>query len=90
LAGLRASGKAPVAHDAIPPFVADSLALAVVVASDAPTLLLDGDFAVLAASSTFLRAFQTDLSAIQGRPVFALGGGASGMCRSFARCCGWP
>jgi len=64
-----------VAHDAIPPIVADSLALAVVVASDAPTLLLDGDCAVLAASSTFLRAYQTDLGAIQGRPVFALGSG---------------
>lgn len=55
--------------------VADSLALAVVLSSDAPTLLLDGDFAVIAGSSSFTRAFQIDPKTIKGRSVFALGGG---------------
>jgi len=63
------------ADDTLPPVVADSLALAVILASDAPTLLLDGHFTVLAASSTFLSAFETGLDAIQGRSVFALGAG---------------
>jgi hypothetical protein len=43
-----------------PVIVADSLALAVVISSDAPTLLLDGDNTVIAASSSFLRIFQID------------------------------
>jgi two-component sensor histidine kinase len=63
------------AHEAIPTVVADSLALAVVAASEAPTLLLDGDFAVVAASSSFLRAFKSDLEAVQGRAVFTIGAG---------------
>jgi len=63
------------APEALPPVVVDSLALAVVVASDAPTLLLDGDFAVLATSSSFLRAFKTNVEAIQGRAVFDVGAG---------------
>ncbi|MGZ6039324.1 MAG: sensor histidine kinase [Phenylobacterium sp.] len=64
------------AHDAaLPPIVADSLALAVVVSSDAPTLLLDGDLKVIAGSSTFARAFQIDLEASKGQSVFALGSG---------------
>lgn len=63
------------AHKALPTVVADSLALAVVVASDAPTLLLDGEFAVLAASSSFLRAFKTDAEVMQGRSVFTVGAG---------------
>jgi two-component sensor histidine kinase len=64
------------AHDAAAhSIVADSLALAVVAASDAPTLLLDGDFTVIAASASFLRAFRIDPEAVQGRAVFALGSG---------------
>lgn len=63
------------AHEELSTVVADSLALAVVVASDAPTLLLDGEFAVLAASSSFLRAFKTDAEAMQGRAVFTVGTG---------------
>lgn len=58
---------------ALPPIVADSLALAVVVSSDAPTLLLDGHLTVVAGSSSFARAFQLDLQAIKGQSVFALG-----------------
>src|SRR5579871_2020230 len=64
------------AHDAtLPSIVADSLALAVVVASDAPTLLLNGDLAVIAGSASFARAFQIDPEAINGQSVFALGAG---------------
>ena len=59
----------------LPTMVADSLALAVVVSSDAPTLLLDGDLNVIAASSSFARAFQTDLDGIKGRSVFTIGSG---------------
>ncbi len=59
----------------LPSIVADSLALAVVVSSDAPTLLLDGDFAVIACSASFVHAFQIDPEAIKGVPVFALGAG---------------
>jgi hypothetical protein len=69
----------------LPAIVADSLALAVVISSDAPTLLLDGDNTVIAASSSFSRAFQLDPETIKGKSVFALGR-ASGMCRNCARC----
>jgi two-component sensor histidine kinase len=64
------------AEDAIfKSIVADSLALAVVVFSDAPTLLLDGDLTVLAGSASFSRAFQIVPEAIVGRSVFTLGSG---------------
>jgi two-component sensor histidine kinase len=64
------------AHDAaLPSIVADSLALAVVMSSDAPTLLLEGDLTVLAGSASFSRAFQIDPEAMKGRSVFTLGGG---------------
>ena len=59
----------------LPPIVADSLALAVVVSSDAPTLLLDGDLMVVAGSASFSRAFQIDLDTMRGQSVFALGSG---------------
>ena len=60
---------------ALPSIVADSLALAVVVSSDAPTLLLDGDLSVIESSRSFSRAFQIGPEAINGCPVFALGAG---------------
>ena len=60
---------------AISPVVADSLALALVVASEAPILLLDGDLTVVAASASFSRAFQIDPALISGRSLFALGAG---------------
>jgi len=60
---------------AIAPVVADSLALALVVASEAPILLLDGDLSVVAASASFSRAFQIDPTLINGRSLFALGAG---------------
>jgi two-component system, sensor histidine kinase PdtaS len=59
----------------LPPKVADSLALALVAASDAPILLLDGALTVIAASASFSRAFQIDPDATEGRSLFALGGG---------------
>jgi two-component system, sensor histidine kinase PdtaS len=52
-----------------------SLALAVVAASSAPLILLDGDFAVVVASASFCEAFQIDPARIVGQPVFALGAG---------------
>ena len=60
---------------ALPSIVADSLALAVVVSSDAPTLLLDKDGVIIAGSSSFSQAFQLDPEAVKGRSVFALGAG---------------
>jgi two-component sensor histidine kinase len=62
------------AHDT-PPFVTDALALALVAASDAPILLLDGDLDVVAASDSFARAFQLSPAAIAGQSLFALGAG---------------
>lgn len=61
--------------DDTPTFVADSLALAVVASSEAPTLLLDGSLTVMAASHTFSRAFQIDPATTNGHSIFALGGG---------------
>ena len=58
-----------------PPAVADTLALALVTASDAPILLLDGDLVVIAASASFSRAFQIDPATIPGASLFALGAG---------------
>lgn len=57
----------------IPPIVADSLALAVVVSSNAPTLLLDGELRVVAASTSFSQTFQLDPKAMIGQSVFAMG-----------------
>jgi len=59
----------------VPPKVADSLALALVAASDAPILLLDGKLTVIAASASFSRAFQIDPAVTEGRSLFALGAG---------------
>jgi hypothetical protein len=68
--------KAIMANDTVlPSIVADSLALAVVVSSDAPTLLLDGDHKVIASSASFSRAFDLAPEAIKGCSVFALGDG---------------
>jgi len=57
------------------PVVADGLALALVGASDAPILLLDGALRVIVASDSFTRAFQIDPAATDGRSLFALGDG---------------
>lgn len=53
----------------------DALALALVAASDAPILLLDGALSVIAASASFSRAFQIDPAHTDGRSLFGLGSG---------------
>jgi two-component system, sensor histidine kinase PdtaS len=58
-----------------PPAIADTLALALVAASDAPILLLDGDLTVISASASFSQAFQIDPTTAAGRSLFALGAG---------------
>jgi len=52
-----------------------NLALAVVASSDAPLLLLDGKLIVIAASTSFCRAFQIDPAKVAGRKIFTLGKG---------------
>jgi two-component sensor histidine kinase len=58
-----------------PPAIADTLALALIAASDAPILLLDAAFTVIAASASFSQAFQIDPAATAGSSLFALGAG---------------
>ena len=55
--------------------VPDRLALALVAASDAPILLLDGDLTVIAASESFCHGFQIDPATTSGRSMFGLGDG---------------
>jgi two-component sensor histidine kinase len=57
------------------PDTVDSLAFAVVGSSDAPILLLDGDFKVLIASASFGRAFAIDPASAAGELLFSLGEG---------------
>ncbi len=59
----------------VPAVVANSLAMALVVSSHAPILLLDGDLMVIAASASFSRAFQIDPAGAIGSSLFALGAG---------------
>jgi two-component sensor histidine kinase len=63
------------AHQSIHPEVALNLALALIVSSKAPVLLLDGDLVVVAASSSFCRAFGIDPASVDGRKLAALGSG---------------
>jgi two-component system, sensor histidine kinase PdtaS len=60
---------------AVPPTVAESLTLALIASSDAPLLLLDGDLNVVAASTSFGRAFGVEPVDAAGKLVFDLGGG---------------
>lgn len=60
--------------------VTTTLALAVISASQAPLLLLDESFVVLAASRSFDRAFEVD-GAIAGRPLTEIDAGAWNMPR---------
>jgi two-component sensor histidine kinase len=55
--------------------LADNLALAMVAASDAPLLLLDGDLNVVAVSRSFCGAFRVDPATAPGQSIFALGAG---------------
>jgi len=63
------------AHTHLHPEMALDLALAVIASSNAPLLLLDGDLAVLAASTSFCRAFQIDPANVPGHQLFELGAG---------------
>jgi two-component sensor histidine kinase len=51
------------------------LALAMVVSSTAPLLLLDGELNIVACSASFCRAFEIDPATAQGAQLFALGKG---------------
>ncbi|PXA90341.1 histidine kinase [Caulobacter sp. D4A] len=57
------------------PLTIDVLAHALVGASDAPILLLDGDFRIVAASQSFAEAFDIDAERAVGLSAFALGAG---------------
>lgn len=52
-----------------------ALALAVVASSTSPLILLDGEFTVVAASNSFLRAFGVAPTEAKGRSLFTLGDG---------------
>lgn len=60
---------------AVPLDPGPSLVQAMVVTSDTPLLLLDGELTVLAASNSFCRAFGLDPARVTGEPVFAMGSG---------------
>ena len=72
-------------HPPLRPDTADSLALAVVASSDAPVLLLDGEFKVLVASASFGRAFAIDPASAAGKLLFSLGEAVNGTFRSSVR-----
>jgi two-component system, sensor histidine kinase PdtaS len=57
------------------PDVARDLALAILTSSAAPALLLDEDLTILAASTSFYRAFALAPANVTGRPLFTLGEG---------------
>ncbi|MDO1559638.1 sensor histidine kinase [Brevundimonas sp. 2R-24] len=52
-----------------------NLSLALVAASSAPLLLLDGDLTLIAASRSFCESFDTGADRVAGQQLFALGGG---------------
>jgi len=53
----------------------DALAQALVSSSDAPILLLNGDFRIVAASESFAEAFRIDVEKAVGLSAFVLGQG---------------
>jgi two-component sensor histidine kinase len=57
------------------PEVALDLAHAVIASSNVPLLLLDGDLKVIAASSSFCRAFDIEPASVPGHEIFSLGRG---------------
>jgi len=59
----------------IPPAVALNLALAVVASSNAPLLLLDDSLTVIAASTSFCRAFEIESTLVEGQELVKLGAG---------------
>ena len=63
------------AHAPLNDDIGATLALAVIGASQAPLLLLDGESQVIAASESFLALFGMESAAVRGRSLFALGAG---------------
>jgi hypothetical protein len=59
----------------IPPEAASSHAMALIVSSQAPLLLLDDELTVIAASNSFCRVFQIDPAGANGVKLVALGAG---------------
>ncbi|UVC12490.1 PAS domain-containing protein (plasmid) [Rhizobium sp. TH2] len=57
------------------PELAFDFALAVVLSSDTPLLMLDENLLILAASESFCRAFQINPADVNGRPMAELGSG---------------
>lgn len=57
---------------------ADTLTLAVIAASHAPLLLLDGDFTIIAASTSFCDAFEIVAATLSGKALGAIGAGEWG------------
>lgn len=64
------------ARDILSQKAAKTLALAVITASKAPLLLLDGDMTIVAASDSFLESYGLSASDVTGRCLFDLGDGA--------------
>jgi len=60
---------------AAPPYVEAASTLALIASSNEPLLFLKADFEVIAASTSFCRAFQIDPATIPGRKLSELGGG---------------
>jgi len=73
---LSSGRKGPLmAHDPTAVDLNDTLALAIIAASQAPLLLLDDDFRVLATSTSFSQFSGLRSSATVGKTIFALGDG---------------
>lgn len=62
-------------HSTTHPDVGLNLALAVIASSTAPLLLINGDLTLVAASTSFCRAFQIDPATVPGRSLTQLGSG---------------
>lgn len=65
----------PSIHPPMHPTIAKDLAMALIVCSKAPLLLLDGDLIIMAVSDSFCAAFQIDKKNAVGRPFSELGKG---------------
>jgi two-component system, sensor histidine kinase PdtaS len=74
VSGLQ-KGVAMAPHALSHPDVALNLALAVIASSTAPLVLLNGDLRLVAASSSFCRAFKIDPAGLPGKALRELGAG---------------
>jgi two-component sensor histidine kinase len=62
-------------HTPVPAEAADSLAMAMITASNTPLLLMSADMGVVAASRSFCETFRIDEASTRGRSLFSLGDG---------------